>query len=472
MADTPIHYQTLADLCRHLKSGALSATAVTEHMLTRVAAEDRELRSYALVMADRARADAQALDERRAAGDALGPLHGVPIAVKDLLYTADAPTASGTLVMRDYRASFDATVLVKLRAAGAVVLGKTQLTEGAYGMHHPRIPVPRNPWNPALWSGVSSSGSGVAVAAGLAFGAIGSDTGGSIRFPSACNGLVGMKPTYGRVSCHGAFPLAQSLDHLGPMTRTVEDAARMLAAMAGHDPQDPASLSEPVPAYGAELATVDRLGGLTIGVDWTYVTTGVDAPVVATVREALRIFESLGARIVEVTLPASYRPLVSGWGLTTGVECARAHARYFPARRSEYGPALAALLDFGLASSSASYRALEGLRRQFRADFDQLLTSVDMLIAPCMTSLPPPAEMIAETVEDDEGRADFITFTAPFNYSGHPSLTLPAGVTARREPQAFQLLGRRLGESVLFRAGAAYERERGPLEPALPASGS
>ena len=152
-------------------------------------------------------------------GDALGPLHGVPIAIKDLLFTKDAVTASGTEVMKDFRADFDATVVTRLREAGAVIIGKTQLTEGAYGSHHPSIKAPLNPWSADAWSGVSSSGSGVAVAAGLAFAALGSDTGGSIRFPSACNGLVGLKPTYGRVSLHGAFPLANSLDHIGPMTR-------------------------------------------------------------------------------------------------------------------------------------------------------------------------------------------------------------------------------------------------------------
>ena len=190
----------------------------------------------------------------------------------------------------------------RLEAAGAIVLGKVKLTEGAYAEHHPSVEAPRNPWSPERWTGVSSSGSGVAVAAGLAHGAIGTDTGGSIRFPSAACGLVGIKPTYGRVSRYGVFPLAESLDHIGPMTRCVEDAARMLEAMAGADPADPTSLDEPVPPY-ATLRRED-LAGVSIGVDWTYVTEGVADTVVAVVRDALALVTDLGGTVREADAAA------------------------------------------------------------------------------------------------------------------------------------------------------------------------
>ena len=334
--------------CARMKSGALTAQVETvdpTHGRTHrpVAAGTAPLRL--MVLADDALARAEALDEARAAGEMLGPLHGVPIALKDLLYTKGLPTASGTRVMADFVPEEDATVVTRLKAAGAVVIGKTQLTEGAYGVHHPDIIDPVNPWAADRWTGVSSSGSGVAVAAGLCFGALGSDTGGSIRFPAASCGTVGVKPTYGRVSRHGAFPLAESLDHIGPMTRTVADAARMLQVMAGQDQKDATTLAAPVPNYGAEIGGVVQ--GLRIGIDWRYVTDGVEAPVVQAVRDALDRLTALGAEAVEFEMPMAYVDLVNQWGITCGVECARAHEPYYPEQKALYGPVLSELIELG-----------------------------------------------------------------------------------------------------------------------------
>jgi len=411
------------------------------------------------VMTDQALADAARLDAARAAGEPLGPLHGVPLAVEDLFFTRGVVTTSGTRVMADFVPDEDATVVTRLRAAGAVIIGKTKLWEGAFGVHHPEIRGPTNPWSTGHWTGGSSTGSAVAVAAGLAYGALGSDTGGSIRFPCATCGLVGVKPTYGRVSRFGAFPLAESLDHVGPMTRTVEDAARMLQVLAGPDARDPTTLSSPVPNYGSALG--EDLRELVVGVDWDYVGRGVDSDVVATLQEALALFRSLGARVREVTMPASARALVRGWSLTAGVECARAHASYYPARKHEYGPVLASLIELGRSVSRADYDNLEQLRHSFRGAFDAVLNDVDVMIAPCMPSLPPALDSADGLAPADDAQADFLTFTAPFNYSGHPALVLPAGLTVRGLPRSFQLLGRRLGESTLLRAGFAYERALG-----------
>jgi len=416
------------------------------------------------VLADQALATAERLDRERAEGRPLGALHGVPVAVKDLLFTRGIATASGTKVMEDFVPDEDATVVTRLKEAGAVIIGKTQLTEGAFGVHHPDIEAPRNPWSPAHWTGVSSSGSGVAVAAGLAYGALGSDTGGSIRFPSASCGLVGLKPTYGRVSRHGAFPLAESLDHIGPMTRTVEDSARLLQVLAGPDAADTTTLQAGVPNYAAGLT--DRLPGVTIGVDWSYVATGVQDAVVATVREALALFQELGASVREVVMPPSYQPLVTQWAVTCGVECARAHERYYPAQKDRYGKVLAGLIELGRASSQADYDRLESVRVEFRHALDGLLDEVDLLIAPCMVTLPPLVDEMNGPA--DEGLADFLTFTAPFDYSGHPTITLPAGLSDGGLPRAFQLIGRHLGEPTLIRAGSAYEQALGfDLHPAL-----
>jgi amidase len=454
-----LHYASLTDLCQRMKSGELSAVQVTENALERIEALDEKLRSFVKVLPDQARASAAQLDQDRIDGKPLGALHGVPIALKDLLNTRGIATASGTRVMRDYVPDQDASVVTRLKQAGAVIIGKTQLTEGAFGAHHPDIDPPKNPWNAAYWPGVSSSGSGVAVAAGLACGAIGTDTGGSIRFPSGSCGLVGIKPTYGRVSRAGVFPLAESLDHIGPMTRNVGDAARMLQVLAGHDPRDPTTLPDPVPNYAAAIAQDVR--GLTIGVDWELVSTGVEAAVLQTLRDALDAFVELGAEVVEVSVPASYHVLVQGWGITCAVECARAHQTYYPARKSEYGEVLAGLIELGINARQSDYDALERIRGQFRAEFDAVLERIDLFIVPCMPVPTPTVEEMNVAVASQDGGANLITFTAPFDYSGHPTITLPAGLGDAGLPTSFQLVGPTLGEPALIRAGSAYERAHG-----------
>lgn len=427
-------------------------------MLTRIGELDPGLHAYVMVLADDALARAEQLDQARDAGEMLGSLHGVPIALKDLLWTEGLPTASGTRVMKDFVPDEDATVVARLKAAGAVVIGKTQLTEGAYGVHHPDIIDPVNPWAADRWTGVSSSGSGVAVAAGLCYGALGSDTGGSIRFPAASCGTVGLKPTYGRVSRHGAFPLAPSLDHIGPMTRNVADAARMLQVMAGEDPKDATTLAAPLPNYGAEIGEAIRNGaqGLRVGVDWRYVSDGVELPVVQKVREALDNLRAMGAEVIEFQMPVIYQELVNQWGITCGVECARAHAPFYPEHKALYGPVLAELIELGRNPPAGAYERLEAIRARFTAELDACFARIDLMIAPNMPYLAPAAEGVL-ALSADPSRANGLTFTAPFDYSGHPTLSLPVGLSADRLPFSIQLIGPKLGETVLFRVGSALE---------------
>jgi amidase len=441
-----------------MKSGELTAMAVTEHTLQRIRATARRYRAFVTVLETTALETARRLDAARANGEPLGALHGVPIAVKDLLWTRGVKTTCGTRVLKDWVPEQDATVVTRLKEAGAVIVGKVKLTEGAFSNHHPDVDPPRNVWNEAAWPGVSSSGSGVAVAGGLAYGAIGSDTGGSIRFPSAANGIVGIKPTYGRVSRYGAFPLAESLDHIGPMTRTVEDAARMLGVLAGSDPRDSTSLATPVPNYAAGIG--ESVVGMRVGIDRNYVETGVSKDVVAAVDAALQTLTELGAVTVEVDLPAC-GDLITGWGTTCGVECALAHEQHFPARRADYGPVLAQLLDGGLAALATEYARLERARERFRAELETLLHRVEVIVAPAMVVAPPRLDAMAALLAG--GVADFITFTAPFDYSGHPTITLPAGFNAAGLPLGVQLIGRLLGEPTLIRAGHAFEHARGPV---------
>ncbi|MDE0658545.1 MAG: amidase [Gammaproteobacteria bacterium] len=448
-----IHRLSLSDVARHVKSGALTAVGVAEAMLERIARLDPEFGAYVLVLADRALERAHGLDAAMSRGEAPGPLQGAPVALKDLLSTRGIATTCGTKVLANWQPEEDATVVQGLEAAGAVVLGKVKLTEGAFSEHHPAVQPPVNPWASERWTGVSSSGSGVAVAAGLAHGAVGTDTGGSIRFPCAACGLVGIKPTYGRVSRHGVFPLAASLDHVGPMTRSVEDAARMLGVMAGGDPRDPTSLDAPVPMYPASLR--QRLDDVRIGVDWGYVLEDVHGSVADTVRNTLTVLADLGADVIEVGMP-DYRILADNWVITCGVDCARAHAATYPERKDEYGPALAGLIETGLNASPDEYERLEQERSRFRRALDGLFGGVDALIAPCMPTPIPGAERSPPS--DDRGpRERFIRFTAPFDYSGHPSITLPLDIDADGMPRTVQLIGPRLGEAGLVGMGGAFE---------------
>src|SRR5215475_2612045 len=274
MSANDLHYLDLVDVAQHLKANALSPVALTEAMLQRIDRLDGGLKSYATVTADLALKQARRAEAEIKRGVYPGPLAGVPIGGKDLCYTRGNPTAAGMAIHKAFEPDHDATVVTRFSEAGAVLLGKLQLTEGAFADHHPSVPPPRNPWHEDHWSGASSSGSGVATAAGLCFASLGSDTGGSIRFPSAANGVTGLKPTWGRVSRYGVFALAESLDHVGPMTRCAADAAAVLGVIAGADPNDPTALQAPVPDY---LGAVHQgLRGVTIGVDRSYNCDGID----------------------------------------------------------------------------------------------------------------------------------------------------------------------------------------------------
>lgn len=466
-----LHALSLSDVVRRVKSGELTARRVAEAMLARIAERDSQLGAYVRVLGERALERADALDALRQEGSPLGPLHGAPIALKDLLYTKDIPTSCGTAILADWRPPGDATAVRRLEAAGAVVLGKVKLTEGAYGEHHPTVAPPLNPWDSTRWTGVSSSGSGVAVAAGLAHGAIGTDTGGSIRFPSAACGLVGVKPTYGRVSRHGVFPLAESLDHVGPMTRHVEDAARMLQALAGHDPLDASSSPTPVPAYTSFLSSMSSLAGVKVGVDRRYACEDVHQSTGDMIEDALELLRSLGAEIVAVEMPDTGL-LVDNWAVTCGVECARAHAAYYPQRKDEYGPALAGLIESGLKATAEQYERLERERGAFRAGLDAMLRHVDAMIAPCLPTPIPAAERHA--AQRSPGAARFIRFTAPFDYSGHPSVTLPLDLDDDGVPRAFQLIGehfdegRLLGIAHVVETAARFEYAAAMAAPKVP----
>src|SRR3954469_20112367 len=265
MSADELHYKSMSELSELYRRGEVRPSEVPQAILSRIDRLDGKFHGYAVVLAERAMAQAKKIDGEIAKGIWRGPLHGVPIGLKDLCYTTFATTAGGTTIHAKFVPSFNATIVDRLEHAGAVTLGKLKMTEGAYTSHHPDDQAPLNTWNANYWVGSSSSGSGVATSAGLCYGSIGSDTGGSIRFPSATCGLTGIKPTWGRVSRYGVFPLADSLDHVGPMCRSAADAAAMLGAIAGADPNDPTALQSPVPDYLGGIGRTIR--GITIGID-------------------------------------------------------------------------------------------------------------------------------------------------------------------------------------------------------------
>ena len=454
MAQDELPYLELTELTRRVQARQLSPVEATEAMLSRIAALDGRLKSYALVMAEEARAAARQAEAEIARGEIKGPLHGAPIAVKDLCWMTGVPTAAGMTIHRDFRPQDTATVVKRLQAAGAIILGKLQLTEGAYVDHHPQIPPPVNPWSAEHWSGASSSGSGVATAAGLCYGSLGSDTGGSIRFPSAAQGLTGLKPTWGRVSRYGVFELAATLDHIGPMTRSAADAAAMMTAIAGADPDDPTALQAPVPDFMAELG--GGVAKLRLGVDEAWLGAATDAPTQAVLQAALATLKTLGVEVVPVRFPDT-AAVIRDWFPLCGVEVAVAHKATYPARKGEYGPSLAALIELGHGVSGMDYQEIVLRRIDFRGRVAALFEGIDLLLAPAQGFASPTLAKMATAGEDAALMQALLGYTCPFDMTGSPTITLPGGFTDAGTPIAFQLVGPHLSEALLCRAGHAFQ---------------
>ena len=465
----PLHYMSLRDVARLIEAREFSPVELTETMLDRIAAVDGRLKSYATVMRVPAMAAARAAEAEIQGGRYRGPLHGVPIAVKDLCYTRGVRTMGALAVLRDFVPDFDATVVARLQDAGAIILGKLNLTEGAMAGYHPDFDIPVNPWDGGLWTGVSSSGSGVATAAGLCFGSLGSDTGGSIRFPAAQCGLVGLKPTWGRVSRYGVLELAGSLDHIGPMTRSVADAAIMFEAIAGVDPNDATTRVEPLEPV---LRTLDGgVGGVRLGIDRRYASEGVDPAVSAAVDEAVDTLAQLGAEVVDVEMPAA--PFAD-WGTICSYEAARAHAGNFPARADEYGPYFGQFLANGSAVTDQQYADAGRRRAAFSQRFHAMLASIDALVCPSNIAALPLVDGMGYDSIADFGRAlasiaerfdpplgSIQLFTAPADFAGTPTISLPCGFSANDAPYSLQLVGRDLSEATLCRIAHAYEQATG-----------
>jgi amidase len=455
-----------------LASGRISPVDLTELMLDRIERFDPGLHSYATVAAESARRDAGRAAAEIKAGGRRGPLHGVPLAVKDVFYTPGIPTRFGSSIYAQWEAPFESTATARLRAAGAVLLGKLTLTEGVYADHHPSVVPPLNPFGAGHWTGTSSSGSGVATTAGLCYGTLGTDTGGSIRLPSACCGLVGIKPTWGRVSRHGVFPLAESLDHVGRTAGHGADAAALLAVIAGPDPADPTAAPVDVPDYLATLE--DGIAGLTIGIDRTFVRTRASAEVAATIEAAAAVLERLGARFIDVAFPDP-DAVLRAWAVQCAAEAALAHRATFPARRAEYGERLSALLDRGHALTALDLAGALAARRDFNGRIARMFADIDLLLVPALPVAGPTLTYMGSLGEDPAAILAIGPFTAPFDACGYPTITLPCGASDAGIPVAFQFAAKPFAEALLCRAGHAYQRvtdwhRRRPVLAAPPAS--
>lgn len=455
-----LHYARLTDVANKVKAGELSPIELTESMLSRIEAVDSRLRSYATVTSERALEAASVAEKEIAAGNYRGPMHGIPVAVKDLCFTKGIRTMGGLSVYRNFKPDYDGTAVERLDGAGAVLLGKLNLTEGAMAGYHADFDIPVNPWNADYWSGASSSGSGVAVAAGLCFAALGTDTGGSIRFPSMANGIVGLKPTYGRVSRYGVHALGETLDHVGPMTRSVADAAAVLEAIAGPDIHDPTTLDEQASGI---LQEIDRgIVGMKIGYDRAFSSDGVDKGLVSAIDSALTVLESLGASIVDVEMSIDPAAISETWFAICSREAFNAHARTFPSRSDEYGPYFREFLEFGASITNEQYAAAMEARRALNAAFIALLDSVDAVICPSGGfTLPASKEALYGGMAALQPLFEGVQmqFTIPANFAGTPTLTLPCGFSENSLPYSLQILGPRLSEARLCRIGHAYERD-------------
>jgi aspartyl-tRNA(Asn)/glutamyl-tRNA(Gln) amidotransferase subunit A len=467
-----------ADLLARLRSGETTSADATRECLSRIATHDETIGAF-LSLNESAVEQAEAIDAKRRRGEPLGKLAGMPIAVKDLICTQGVTTTCASRMLEDFVPPYDAHVIERLKAADAVILGKTNLDEFAMGSstESSAFKITRNPWDDERSPGGSSGGSAAAVAAGMAPLALGSDTGGSIRQPASFCGVVGLKPTYGRVSRYGLVAFASSLDQIGPFAGDVYGAALQLEVIAGHDPRDSTCINRPVPNYTSSLD--QPLENLRIGLVKEHFAEGLDPEVEAAVREAVQVYESLGATVHEVSIPHS-KYSVATYYLIAPSEASSNLARYdgvhygrrveqfenmtdmYAASRGEgFGIEVKRRIMLGTYALSAGYydayylKALK-VRRLIRQDFDRAFESVDLIAAPVS---PTPAFRIGELIDDPLAMYLLDIYTISANLTGLPGISIPAGFSSSKLPIGLQLMAPAFEEERLLRAGRMFERE-------------
>jgi aspartyl-tRNA(Asn)/glutamyl-tRNA(Gln) amidotransferase subunit A len=448
---------TIIEAGQALRRRKISCVELVDQCLHEIGRLNPDLNAFITVTSDTARTRAAELDDELANGIDRGPLHGIPIAHKDLICTRGQRCTSGSLLFSDYIPDYDATVAVKLNDAGAISLGKTGLHELAYGITsaNPHYGVIRNPHDRERVPGGSSGGSGVAVSTGMALMATGTDTGGSIRIPASFCGVTGLKPTYGRVSRYGVKPLGISLDHIGPLTQTVRDAAIALNAMAGFDDRDPSSSRAPVLEYVPPSPC--SIAGLTIGIPRNYFFEAVSPEIRAAIERVTRLSESLGARVLPIKVPDVEE--LNTVARTILLAEASAVLEPYLAQRDKFGEDVLALLDQGRLVPATDYINAQRLRRLLVQDWRLIFSAVDCLFTP---TTPIPAPLIGQKQVELDGQMQDVRLAATrfmrgINLLGLPALSMPVGKTATGLPIGLQIIGRAFEENVVLRAGAAIE---------------
>lgn len=449
--------QTIVEAGQWLRSGKITVAELTEAMLARCHAAQERLGAFNLITDEAAMAAAHAADADFARGIDRGPLQGIPLGIKDLLATSDASTTANSRVLDPaWGQRADATVVRKLRDAGAVLMGKLVLHEFAIGWPDPAtgFPIAKNPWDPARTPGGSSSGTGSAVCAGLVLGGLGSDTGGSIRGPASYCGISGIKPTFGRVSKEGAVPLGYSLDNVGPMTRTVRDCAIMLEAIAGYDPADPCTVNTPVPSMTAGLD--GTLAGVRVGVPRNYFFTApeLEAEVKDAVLAAIETMRGAGATIIEVDLPY-IESAAAAQRVTISTEAYTYHEQDLHDKPELYGKHTRLRLLAGLLYSAADFVQAQRVRSVVRDAWTTAIRAVDVLITPTSTSVAPTFESF-----DPHSISTLASpgFTGLWNLTGFPALSVNCGFSSDGLPIGMQIIGAPFAEPTVFRIGDAYQR--------------
>ncbi len=461
---TDISELNLTEVASGIAERAFSSVEVTQASLDRLTTRGRALNCVVNCDVDAGLAAARHADAALSAGEKFGLLHGVPLAHKDAFYRAGRISACGSRILSDHIPEQTATVLERLDAAGALDIAQLNMTEFATGapvFGHNRITgTPCNPWNTAYGVGGSSSGPAAAVAARLVPGALASDTGGSIRIPASCCGVVGIKPTYGRVSRYGAMPLAFSFDHPGVITRTIADCALMLEVIAGRDPRDPTSDDLPVPDYRAALE--GGVKGLRMGVPEDYFYDYVEDEIGRVLEASVAVFSKAGADIVQIRMPAALAGSVDRHRVIFQAEAASFHREWIERRANEYGPWTRQRIEPGLKLSALDYIAAQQYRDALLQEFRAVVfDKADVLFAPVVPiPVPTLTESDPDNLDDYQDLSNRVSHgTRPINFLGLPALSVPAGFDTNGLPVGFQLIGQPFDETTLFRVGRAYERE-------------
>ena len=462
MQATDLYYLTIAEASKLVRDRRLSPVELVDAHLRRVHDTDGRLNSFVTLLADEAVVEAKSAEAEIDAGGYRGPLHGIPVGLKDLFYTRGVKTTVGSRTMADFVPGWDATVTERLKDSGAILMGKLHMREFAMGpvSDNPFLGPARNPWDTERTTGGSSCGSGSSVAAGQCMGALGSDTGGSVRIPACLCGIVGLKPTVGRVSRHGVFPMSWSFDTVGVMARVVEDAALMLNVVAGHDPLDPSSSTESAGDFTSILG--QDVAGLRLGIPSEFFFDVVDAEVSGSVLEATRVLEGLGASVDEVSIPLAGDVVAISTPIS-GAEASDVHRerlRKCPDDMSDYARGR---LEAGALTSGVDYVRAQRTRTVFNRQVEDAFRRVDILLTP---TTPVAAPMIGEeTVRVGEGTEPVIPLlsrlTRPFNLPGSPAITVPCGFTSAGLPIGLQLAGRLFDEATVLRVAYAYEQATG-----------